>query len=63
MPKVHNHFFYQPKDMPWKTPTNCEVPYAIQNKGKNSSGKEGEEVAGAEEAPDEAGSDGASEGA
>jgi len=45
-------------DMPWKTPTNCEVPYAIQDKRTKRSGKEGKEVDSAEEAPDENKSDG-----
>ena len=60
---LHNYFFYQKKDMPWKTPTNCEVPYAIQTKRTKRSGKKRQEVDCAEEAHDESKSDSASAGA
>ena len=46
--------------MPWKTPTNCEFPYAVQNKRPKRSGKEGEKVDGAEKAQNEERSDSAS---
>ena len=49
--------------MPWKTPTNCEMPYAIQDQGNKRISEEGEEVDGAKEAQDEAESDSASESA
>jgi hypothetical protein len=60
---LHNNFFYLKKEMPWKTPTNCEVPYALQDKGAKRSGKKREKVVGAEKAPDESKSDSASKGA
>jgi len=64
MAKVHNCFFYQSKEMPWKTPSNCEVlSYAIQTEGSDGSGEGGEEVDGAEEASDEGKSESASKGA
>ena len=49
--------------MPWKTPTNCEFPYAVQNKRPKRSGKEGEKVDCAEKAHNESKSDSASKGA
>ena len=49
--------------MPWKTPTNCEVPYAVQDKGKECISEEGQEVDGTEEPPNEEESDSASESA
>ena len=60
---THNYFFYIKKDMPWKTPTNCEVPYAIQDQRKFRPSKKGKEVEGVEKAPDKEGSDSASKGA
>jgi len=48
---IHNYFFYFKKEMPWKTPTNCEVPYEIQDKGKNPPCEAGEEVESPEEVP------------
>jgi hypothetical protein len=54
---MSNHFFYLKKEMPWKTPTNCEVPYALQNKRPKRSGKKRQKVDGAEKAHDESKSD------
>ena len=45
---VHNYFFYFKKEMPWKTPTNCEMPY-VQDKRKKRSNKTGQEVEGSKE--------------
>jgi len=60
---IHNYFFYFRKEMPWKTPTNCEVSYAVQNKRTHRSGKKRQKVDGTEKAPDESKSDSASESA
>ena len=50
-PLNHNYFFAMP-DMPWKTPTNCEVPSdAIQTEGPDSPCEAGEEVESSEEVP------------
>ena len=49
--------------MPWKTPTNCEFPYAVQNKRTKRSGKKRQKVDGAEKAQNQEGSDSASAGA
>ena len=43
--------------MPWKTPSNCEYPYEIQDKKEKRSGEAGEEVEGSEEVSVEEGSD------
>ena len=48
---IHNYFFYFKKAMPWKTPTNCEMPYEIQSKKEKRSGEAGQEVEGSEEVP------------
>ena len=60
---LHNYFFYFRHEMPWKTPTNCEMPYALQDKRAKRSGKKREEVVGAEKTPDDNKSDSASKSA
>jgi len=59
----HNYFFYFKREMPWKTPTNCEFAYEAQTKRTKRSGEEGEEVASSEKASDKSGSDSASKSA
>jgi hypothetical protein len=54
---LHNYFFYFKKNMPWKTPTNCEFAYEAQDKRTKRSGKKRQEVDRSKEAPDESGSD------
>jgi hypothetical protein len=46
---LHNYFFYLKKEMPWKTPTNCEMPYEIQDQKEKRSRETGKEVEGSEE--------------